>query len=103
VRDITEETKRLDILAICNGKMTRHVRRIWIPDCDDVERESHINGILQVVIDVNLIAGDYLEDLPFNATPGVQSVATFATDPSTITVSGFVCDHLADDSSRMVR
>jgi hypothetical protein len=100
VRAITRETKRLDILAFCSGTRTSLVQRTWTPDWG---HERLLDGILANWIRLNVFPGDYVEGLAFNATPGLQSTASFADDLSTITVSGFICDRLTDDASRIIR
>ncbi|CZR61365.1 uncharacterized protein PAC_11261 [Phialocephala subalpina] len=96
VRAITEATKRLDVLALCGSKRPSKIRRTWTPDW-----MSEPDGIISLSIQVEPTVKCYLKNLPINVSPEIQSMAIFADDLSTVTVSGFIHDRLTADSDHL--
>jgi hypothetical protein len=60
-------------------------------------------GILRAALMSQMVGGDHIGALEFNATPGSESSATFTKDLSSITVCGFIYNHSTDQPSGIGR
>jgi len=93
VQAVVRATKRLDILGLCYLGQGHYVQRTWTPDWT-----GHINESI-LMCD---IAGSVIwesEDWTFNVSPGFECAASFATDLSSLTVSGLLWDEVRYVSS----
>jgi hypothetical protein len=85
IKEIVSCTNRLDLLAFCYGT---HRKQSRSPDWSNLSFVA-AGSLAQYITTAN---SNFLEALPFNATPGTFSDADFDEDLSTLTVPGFIWD-----------
>ena len=85
IKEVVTCTNRLDVLAFCYGT---HRKQSWSPDWSNLSLVT-AGSLAQYITTANY---NFLEALPFNATPGTFSDAEFDDDLSTLTVSRFIWD-----------
>ncbi|KAH7317593.1 heterokaryon incompatibility protein-domain-containing protein [Rhexocercosporidium sp. MPI-PUGE-AT-0058] len=90
VRAVVSATNRLDLLGLCTGKSSL-VTRTWTPDWT-----TPFTGIL--CLDLATILTN-LQLLTYDVTPGIDCVARFGPDLSTLTVGGFVWEVVMEVTS----
>jgi hypothetical protein len=88
VRAVVEATQRLDILGLCSRSEHGRIQRTWTPDWT--------NGRVGILDGEIMLMKDWFN---FDATPDFDGIATFASDLSSLTVTGFIFDHIVLMSS----
>lgn len=88
VRAVVEATKRLDILGICYRLKAGVVQRTWTPDWT----VKFNPGML--VFDIMGSGLPQRYEFTYDVTPGVDCIARFADNLSTLAVTGFVWDQI---------
>jgi hypothetical protein len=99
VREIVENTKRLDILSFCGGD-GKSIEQSWVPNWSQfsIPFDSKHGRLAEYIRTGTQMYATYLENLPFNATPGPFCDAHFADDLSTLTVSGFLWTEITTET-----